>query len=253
MIGREIFLGAMKFNAAAFGSSFLFIYWFCMNHTRTIIHMCLDSVPLPLVCAPDFIFGFLLRQANFHMDYLLHEIYCSHYFCCLFSSGFLRAEFVQVHTEYWIHIGLCATGMWPMHWIYMWTDLLFFFWFLHSTQLRFRFQFIVFERHICTIVGNSILDRVWVLFLFSLNTIVVPWLCSTFERQIAIQLFQCHFFGGIHTEEIMFTHSAVVDPPYCWAGIVTSRMETSKSILIYSIVRKCLCALRHPICFSLVR
>lgn len=127
MIGREIFLGAMKFNAAAFGSWFLFIYWFCMNHTRTIIHMCLDSVPLPLVCAPDFIFGFLLRQANFHMDYLLHEIYCSHYFCCLFSSGFLRAEFVQVHTEYWIHIGLCATGMWPMHWIYMWTDLLFFF------------------------------------------------------------------------------------------------------------------------------
>lgn len=90
----------MEFTVAAFGSS-LFVFLLILHESYTF----LDPVLLPIVCAPDFVFGFLLCQANFHMDYLLHGIYCSHYFCCFFSSGFHSRIRTSTHILTW---GLCA-------------------------------------------------------------------------------------------------------------------------------------------------
>lgn len=210
----------MEFTVAAFGSS-LFVFLLILHESYTF----LDPVLLPIVCAPDFVFGFLLCQANFHMDYLLHGIYCSHYFCCFFPVVFI-AEFVQVHIFWLEDYAHCHVTRALNLYVNRFT---LFFWFLHSTPLR----------HICTIAGDSILGFVWLLFSFSLNNLhafVVPFGPGRTLYNFVLGDFR---FGPNRTFCIIV-----------WTSLPRNAVGP---IEITEIFGNCLCAGRHPLCFRLVR
>lgn len=103
----EFIFGAMEFTAAAaFGFAF-FVYLLILHESCSYVLRFATSVGCARR-ASDFMFGFLLRKANLHMDYLLHKYIARIIFV-------IYLFFSMVGFQYWIRVSAPANTRYSLH------------------------------------------------------------------------------------------------------------------------------------------